>query len=179
MPEAFLLPESGHQQQALIDSAVWYVTAFPKRSVFGVGVLGSLLASGGFGVLFDLRGVGLDLPGVELLSLAHRLFDVVFQLRHTDDHKTCLPLVEIFTQLLEVMAAHPSRCMSAHSTENGTAGGCSREQTTADRRERKQGHDEPGSKSHATAEHSANPGWGFVLLGDAYLSALPLFDHRG
>jgi hypothetical protein len=66
-----------------------------------------------------------------------------------------------------------------HCTEYGATGRRGREQPTTDCGEREQRHDEPGGKANTTAEHAANPGWRFMLLGDAYFSVFSLFDHRG
>jgi hypothetical protein len=43
-------------------------------STFGGGVLGGLLASSGLSVLFDLRGVCLQLAGLNLLALPGSAF---------------------------------------------------------------------------------------------------------
>jgi len=63
-------------------------------------------------------------------------------------------------------------------SEDRTAGCRCRQQATAYCGEWEERDNKPGRQPNTTAEHSANPSGCLVLLGDVYLSVLPLFDHR-
>ena len=60
--------------------------------------------------------------------------------------------------------------------EYRSAGGRCRKQSAADRGEREQRNDQPGRQADTAAEYATDTGRCFVLLGDAHLAVLALFD---
>jgi hypothetical protein len=85
----------------------------------------------------------------------------------------------VLTQLLEVVAAHPSRAVSGHRAQHGPAGGGGGQQTGPDPGEGEQGDHQTGGQPDPTTEDPADPGRGLVLHGDPDLAVGPPFDHRG
>ena len=94
-----------------------------------------------------------------------------------DDDQPGLAGVQLLTEFLEVVAAHPGRGVTGHRAEHGAArrGGC--QQATADRGEREQHDDQAGGQADAAAQHAADPGRRLVLLGDLHLAVGAPLDH--
>ena len=94
-----------------------------------------------------------------------------------DDDEPGLAGVEVLTEFLEVVAAHPRRRMAGDRAQDRAARGRSGKQAAADRREWKQRDDEPGREPDPAAQHPADPCRRLVLLDDLGLPALATLDH--
>src|SRR6516162_7331635 len=84
--------------------------------------------SRGLGVGFDLGVVGLQLPGLHLLRLLHRVLDLRPHVGHRDHHQARLASVQVLAELLQVLAAHPGRRVTGHRAQHRAARGGSHEQ---------------------------------------------------
>ena len=95
-------------------------------------------------ICLDLRDVGLELLPLELLGPLHRPLDLRAHVGNRDDDEAGRALVELLTELLEIVAAHARSGMTGHCPKDGTTGRRAGEQAASDSGKRKQRDDQPG-----------------------------------
>src|SRR5690348_9997296 len=133
---------------------------------------------GGLRVGLDRGGVGFQLPGFYLPGLLHGPLDLRFHIGHRDHHQSCLPGVQVLAEFLQVLAAHPGRCVTGYRAEHRAAPGGDREQSAADGGDREQGYHQAGGEPGPGAEHASRPGRRLMLPGDLDLTVGPRSEEH-
>src|SRR5437764_2826425 len=85
----------------------------------------------------------------------------------------------MFSEVLEVVAAHPGRCVTGDCAEDCAAGGGPDEESATDCREREECNNQTGRQSHPAAEYSADARGRLMLFDDLGLASIVVLDDGG